>query len=74
VTMFWPAAAVFLWSQEVDWDELTDHVEADEGDLAMLILRTADHLRQIASLENEEPALAQSARTGLSLLMRSPVV
>ena len=74
VTMFWPAAAVLLWSQEVDWDELTDHVEADEGDLAMLILRTADHLRQIASLESEEPALAQSARQALSLLMRSPVV
>ena len=74
VTMFWPAAAVLLWSQEVDWDELTEHVEADEGDLAMLILRTADHLRQIASLENEEPALAQSARIGLKLLMRSPIV
>jgi len=74
VTMFWPAAAVFLWSQGISWDELIDHVEADEGDLAMLILRTADHLRQIASLENEEPELAQSARKGLSLLMRSPVM
>ena len=74
VTMFWPAAAVFLWSQDIDWQELTDNVEADEGDLAMLILRTADHLRQITSLEREEPALAQSARQALGLIMRSPVV
>jgi len=74
VTMFWPAASVLLWSQQADWDELTGNVHADEGDLAMLILRTADHLRQIASLESEEPTLAEAARNALGLLMRSPVV
>ncbi len=74
VTMFWPAAAIFWWCQDIDWDDLTGQVEADEGDLAMLILRTADHLRQITSLENEEPGLAASARQAIALLMRSPVV
>jgi len=72
--MFWPAAAVYLWAQDVEWDELSRHLTADEGDLSMMILRTADHLRQIVSLQDEEPKLAETARHGLSLLLRSPLV
>ena len=34
--MFWPAASVFLWAEEVDWAEPTANIGADEGDLAML--------------------------------------
>ena len=72
--MFWPAASVFLWAEEVDWAELTTNIGADEGDLAMLMLRTADHLRQLLSLEAQEPQLADTARRALDLLMRSPLV
>jgi superfamily II RNA helicase len=72
--LFWPAAAVYLWAHNVQWDELIRHLTADEGDLSMMILRTADHLRQLLSLENEEPALAETARRGLALLMRSPLI
>ncbi len=72
--LFWPSAAIFLWAQEADWTGLTWHVDADEGDLAMLILRTADHLRQLISLEAQQPALAQTAREALQLLMRSPLI
>jgi len=72
--LFWPAAAVYLWGQEVEWDELSRHLTADEGDLSMMILRTADHLRQLLSLHDEEPALAETARLGLSLLVRSPLL
>jgi superfamily II RNA helicase len=72
--MFWPASAVRLWAQDVQWDELTTHIEADEGDLAMLMLRTADHLRQLLSLENEQPKLAQTARSALERLVRPPLV
>lgn len=72
--MFWPAAAVFLWAQEVEWDQLAAHVDADEGDLAMLMLRTADHVRQLISLEAEHADLADTARDALKLLMRSPLV
>jgi len=72
--MFWPSAAVYLWAELVDWDELTKHISADEGDLSMMILRTADHLRQLLSLEDEDPELAQTARAALRLLVRSPLV
>ncbi len=72
--MFWPAASVFLWAEDVDWAQLTANIGADEGDLAMLILRTADHLRQLLALEAEEPGLAATARRALELLMRRPLI
>jgi ATP-dependent RNA helicase HelY len=72
--MFWPAASVFLWADEVEWPELTRHLSADEGDMAMLILRTADHLRQFLSLAGEQPQLAATAAKALQLLMRRPLV
>jgi ATP-dependent RNA helicase HelY len=72
--MFWPAAAVYLWGEELEWDELIVHVSADEGDLAMSILRTADHLRQLLSLEQHEPALAKTAAEAVRILMRPPLV
>lgn len=72
--MFWPAAAVYLWADGVDWSLLVDHVDADEGDLAMLILRTADHVRQLIALEKEQPALAETARRAVQLLVRPPLV
>ncbi len=72
--MFWPVASLFLWSEEVEWDELTAHIRADEGDLAMMILRTADHLRQLLALEDVEPAIARTARSSIELIMRSPLI
>jgi superfamily II RNA helicase len=72
--MFWPAAAVYLWARQADWGELCEHIGADDGDLAMLILRTADHLRQIAALEKEAPQLAKNARSGIEMIMRTPLV
>ncbi|MBI4963777.1 MAG: DEAD/DEAH box helicase [Desulfomonile tiedjei] len=72
--LFWPSAAVYLWAQDVEWDELSRHLTADEGDLSMMILRTADHLRQLLSLQDEEPQLAATSREALSLLVRSPLV
>lgn len=72
--MFWPAAALFLWAEGVHWNELADHVGADEGDLAMLILRTADHLRQLRALEGHMPDLAEAANEAITRLMRPPLV
>lgn len=72
--MFWSAAAAFLWAEGVEWSELASNVGADEGDLAMLILRTADHLRQLRSLEDHMPNLAHAAEEAMARLMRSPLV
>lgn len=72
--MFWPAATVFLWSQEVNWEELNAHISADEGDISMMLLRTADHLRQLLDLEKEEPELAAKASEAIRLIMRPPLM
>lgn len=72
--MFWPAATVFLWSQDVDWEEINAHVSADEGDISMMLLRTADHLRQLLDLEKEEPIIASKALEAITKIMRPPLI
>lgn len=72
--LFWPAAAAFIWAQDIDWDYLAEHVGADEGDMAMLILRTIDHLRQLVSLKEEKPRLADAAAYAIDMLARSPLI
>jgi len=72
--MFWPVASLFLWCEGVEWDELTAHIRADEGDLAMMILRTADHLRQLLALAPVEPDIARTARHSIELIVRSPLI
>jgi len=71
---FWPAAALYLWSLQRSWEEVQQLTGADEGDLAMLIFRTADNLRQIVSLEATHPGLAAKAGACIRLLLREPVV
>lgn len=71
---FWPAAALFIWSQGCSWLELMKLIEVEEGDMVMLILRTADNLRQIRNLEKTHPALAHKAAHILHLILREPVL
>ena len=71
---FWPAAALYQWSMMRPWEEVLQLTGADEGDLAMLVFRTADNLRQIASLETTHPGLALKARQCVGLLLREPVI
>ena len=71
--LFWPAAALFFWTRGMRWDQLLFHVPADEGDMASLIMRTADHLRQVAHLKDTHPDLASSAAEAIHLMLREPV-
>jgi len=70
---FWPAAALFLWARGTPWEELLSFFTADEGDIASLIIRTADHLRQVAGLEETHPDLASAATKAVTLILREPV-
>ncbi len=45
-----------------------------EGDLAMLVSRTADNLRQVASLTNVYPAIAKTSAQAISLILREPAI
>lgn len=71
---FWPAALLFSWAGGTPWDDLISLIPIEEGDLAMLVVRTADHLRQLLDLEKIHPVLAQTARQALPMILREPMV
>jgi ATP-dependent RNA helicase HelY len=71
---FWPAAAMFAWAGGMSWEDVIQLTSIDEGDLAMLVFRTADNLRQIIALEGTHPQLSDKARRAVQLILREPVV
>jgi ATP-dependent RNA helicase HelY len=71
---FLPAAAAYSWSSGASWEEVLQMSSLDEGDLAMLIYRTADNLRQLEGLAQSHPYLASCADRAIESLLREPVV
>jgi len=69
-----PVAAVWHWAAGRMWDKTVQAAQMAEGDLAMLILRTADNLRHLAGLKKEFPQMADSARKAIELILRDPVM
>ena len=65
--------AIYLWTKGLEWKELLNIVPMDEGDMASLVMRTVDHLRQINNLKDSHPELASAAREAIELIMREPV-
>jgi superfamily II RNA helicase len=71
---FWTVVTVYYWARGSSWEKVREISGMDEGDLAMVILRTADHLRQIESLSETHPRLAASARQGIERILRAPIL
>ena len=69
-----PTAAMYAWASGKEWAEVLIVGEMEEGDLAMLILRTADHLRHLRSLRDTFPEISQTADRAIDLILREPVV
>jgi ATP-dependent RNA helicase HelY len=69
-----PVAAVWRWASGHIWDKTVQAAQMAEGDLAMLVLRTADNLRHVAVLKKEFPLMAASAREAIALILRDPVM
>jgi len=69
----WPAAALFVWAKGVQWEHVLRFTSVDEGDLASLVMRTADHLRQFTNLAATHPRLAAVAGEAVELILREPV-
>jgi superfamily II RNA helicase len=69
-----PAAAMHTWAKGGSWEQTLEAAEMGEGDLAMLILRTADNLRHIAGLAEFFPEAAASATRAVARLLRDPVI
>jgi ATP-dependent RNA helicase HelY len=69
---FRPAVAVYAWAAGRPWQEAMQWSEIEEGNLAMLILRTADHLRHIRALGRVFPEAAACADQAIEKIMREP--
>ncbi|MBW2108551.1 MAG: hypothetical protein JRI36_07810 [Deltaproteobacteria bacterium] len=70
----WAGTAVYAWSKGATWDRVVTKTGMAEGDLSMLVLRTAENLRQIAALTREYPSIAACASNAIDLIMREPVI
>ncbi len=69
-----PAAAMYAWASERPWSWVVTLAELEEGSLAMLVLRTADHLRHICALGDVFPEAAETAAQAIEKIMRDPVI
>jgi superfamily II RNA helicase len=70
----WPAVTLYAWANGQPWEKVLEVAGMAEGDLAMLVSRTADNLRQIASLTSVYPAIAHSATEAIAIILREPVL
>lgn len=66
--------AMYYWAQGHSWDSVIKNTGIAEGDMASLILRTADNLRQIASLKDTYPEIAACAYRARDAILREPVL
>lgn len=70
-----PALTLFLWTSGLyPWEKVQSVAGLAEGDLSMLILRTADNLRHVAALHEHFPQAAESARQAIESILRDPVI
>ena len=70
----WPAWAIYAWARGASWENITEQIHIADGDLAMLITRTSDNLRQIASLKESHPEIASLSYEAMDMILREPVV
>jgi len=65
---------IYEWATGGDWNRIIRKAGIADGDMAMLIMRTADNLRQIASLKETHPEMAALAWKAREAILREPVV
>ncbi len=69
-----PAAMIYAWASGLPWEKVLNIGKMEEGDLCMLILRTADNLRHVRALKDVFPEAASAAGEAIDLIVRYPVV
>lgn len=61
------------WALGVDWFELCQNTNLDEGDIVRILRRTIDVLWQIPQVPKISPVLAENAKTAIKMLKRFPI-
>jgi len=70
----WAAATIHAWAKGLEWEKALRIADMTEGDLAMLVSRTADNLRQVASLTDVYPRIGKTSTQAISLILREPAI
>ncbi|MBW1696340.1 MAG: DEAD/DEAH box helicase [Deltaproteobacteria bacterium] len=69
-----PAATMFAWATGRAWNVVCSTFEIEQGDMAMLVLRTADNLRHLVAVSDTFPKISNTAETAIRRILRDPVV
>ncbi len=69
-----PAMTLYFWTKGMEWEDVLEFWDSAEGDLAKLMLRTADNLRHIRNIADVFPEAAASARKAIDVILRDPIV
>ncbi|HUH65183.1 MAG TPA: DEAD/DEAH box helicase [Syntrophales bacterium] len=70
----WTSAVIYDWARGIDWGEIIEMAGISDGDMAMLVLRTADNLWQIRNLKDTHPQVANLAAKAREAILREPVI
>ncbi len=68
-----PAAAMYAWASGTSWRRAVALSQMADGDMTMLVSRTADNLRHIQTLRETFPQIARTAGQAVDQIMREPV-
>ncbi|ETR68162.1 MAG: DEAD/DEAH box helicase domain-containing protein [Candidatus Magnetoglobus multicellularis str. Araruama] len=69
-----PALTVYNWAKGESWYDVVKLSGLAEGDLAMMMIRTADNLRHTATLSEYFPEVADTSYQAISCILREPVI
>jgi superfamily II RNA helicase len=61
------------WALGVEWNELCQNTNLDEGDLVRMLRRTVDVLWQIPQIPNISMVLERNARSAIAAMKRFPI-
>lgn len=69
-----PALYLWAWASGHSWQKVIQSGHVAEGDMSMLVLRTADHLRHLKALHDVFGPMAATAKQAIDLILRDPVM
>jgi superfamily II RNA helicase len=69
-----PALTIYNWAKGENWRDVVKLSGLAEGDLAMMVIRTADNLRHTATLNEYFPEVANTSYQAISCILREPVI
>jgi len=64
---------VEAWTAGADWESVTGDCTLDDGDVARLLSRTSDMLRQVSHIPQLLPELRENARAAYKSMDRAPI-